>query len=63
MSASTERKNRQTARSEGTYRKDIAAEKEAAKRRKEKIKWSIIGIAIVVFFALVLYLNSGAQYR
>lgn len=63
MSASTERKNRQTARSEGTYRKDIAAEKEAAKRRKEKIKWTIIGIAIVVFFALVLYLNSGAQYR
>lgn len=63
MSASTERKNRQTARSEGTYRKDIAAEKEAAKSRKEKIKWTIIGIAIVVFFALVLYLNSGAQYR
>ena len=31
MSASTERKNRQTARSEGSYAKDINAQKEAAK--------------------------------
>lgn len=63
MSASTERKNRQAARSEGTYKKDIAAQKEAAKRKKENIRWTIIGVAIVVFFAFVLYLNSGALYR
>ena len=63
MSASTERKNRQAARSEGTYKKDIAAQKEAAKRRKDNIKWTVIGIVIVLFFAFVIYLNSGALYR
>lgn len=63
MSASTERKNRQAARSEGTYKKDIAAQKEAAKRKKENIKWTIIGVVIVILFAFVIYLNSGAIYR
>ena len=63
MSASTERKNRQAARSEGTYKKDIAAQKEAAKRRKDNIKWTVIGVVIVLFFAFVIYLNSGALYR
>ncbi len=63
MSASTERKNRQAARSEGTYKKDIAAQKEAAKRKKENTKWIIIGIAVVLFFAFTIYLNSGAMYR
>ena len=63
MSASTERKNRQAARSEGTYKKDIAAQKEAAKRRKDNIKWTVIGVVIVLFFALVNDLNSGALYR
>lgn len=63
MSASTERKNRQAARSEGTYKKDIAAQKEADKRRKDNIKWTVIGVVIVLFFAFVIYLNSGALYR
>lgn len=63
MSASTERKNRQTARSEGTYAKDIAAQKEAAKKKKQQTKWTIIGIVIVAFFAFAIYLNSGAMYR
>ena len=47
MSASTERKNRQTARSEGSYAKDINAQKEAAKKKKQKIRWIIVGVAIV----------------
>lgn len=63
MSASTERKNRQTARSEGTYAKDINAQKEAAKKKKQQTKWTIIGIVIVAFFAFAIYLNSGAMYR
>lgn len=63
MSASTERKNRQTARSEGTYRKDIAAQKEAAKKKKTQIRWIIVGVVIVLFFAFAIYLNSGALYR
>ncbi len=63
MSASTERKNRQTARSEGSYVKDINAQKEAAKQKKQKIRWIIVGVAIVVFFGFAIYLNSGALYR
>ena len=63
MSASTERKNRQLARNEGTDKKTVAARKEAEKKRKDKIKWIVIGIAVVIFFALVIYLNTGAFYR
>ncbi len=63
MSSSTVRKNRQTARMEGTDKKTLAAQKEAAKQKKEKIKWSIVAGIIVVFFAFVAYLNTGAFYR
>ena len=63
MSASTERKNRQAARSEGTYRKDILAQEEAAKKKKQSIKWIIVGVALVIFFAIAIYINTGAMYR
>ena len=63
MSASTERKNRQTARSSGTYAKDIAADKEAAKLKKARTRWIIVGIVIVIFVALAIYLNTGSLYR
>lgn len=63
MSASTERKNRQTARSEGSYAKDINAKKEADKKKKQRTKWIIVGAALVIFFAFAIYLNSGALYR
>ena len=63
MSASTERKNRQTARSEGSYAKDINAKKEADKKEKQRTKWIIVGVALVIFFAFAIYLNSGALYR
>ena len=63
MSSSTERKNRQAARAEGTDKKTIAAQKDAAKKRKDKIKWYAVAAVIVIFFAFVLYLNSGAFYR
>lgn len=63
MSASTERKNRQTARSEGSYTKDINAKKEADKKKKQRTKWIIVGVALVIFFAFAIYLNSGALYR
>lgn len=63
MSASTERKNMQTARSEGSYAKDINAKKEADKKKKQRTKWIIVGVALVIFFAFAIYLNSGALYR
>ncbi len=63
MSSSTERKNRQAARSDGSYIKDINAKKEADKKRKQKIKWTVIGVVLVIFFAFAIYLNTGALYR
>lgn len=41
----------------------MAAQKEELKKKKEKTKWTIIGVLIVVFFAFVIYLNTGAFYR
>lgn len=63
MSSSTERKNRQLARANGTDRKTIAEREEAAKKRKDKIKWTVIGIVIAAFVIAVVYLNSGMFYR
>lgn len=63
MSASTDRKNRQSARATGTDKKTLAAEKELKKQKKEKIKWIIVTAVIVLFFAFVVYLNTGAFYR
>ncbi len=63
MSSSTERKNRQAARSEGTYAKDIHAKKAADKKKEQKIKWTVVGVALVIFFAFAIYLNTGALYR
>lgn len=63
MSASTERKNRQAARSEGTYAKDIASRKEAAKKKKQKTRYTVWAIVIVLFFAFAIYFNTGSLYR
>ena len=63
MSSSTERKIRQAARESGTDRKTIAQREEAAKKKKDKIKWTVIGIAVFAFIAAVIYLNSGMFYR
>lgn len=52
-----------SASNEKTARKTMAAQKEELKKKKEKTKWTIIGIIIVVFFAFVIYLNTGAFYR
>lgn len=63
MSASTEKSNRQASRAAGTDRKTLLSQKEEQKKKKEKIKWTAIGVLIVVFFAFVIYLNTGAFYR
>ena len=63
MSASTEKRNRQSARVVGSDRKTLASQKEEQKKKKEKIKWTAIAVAVVVFFAFVIYLNTGAFYR
>ncbi|MDO4816118.1 MAG: hypothetical protein Q4A83_05885 [Bacillota bacterium] len=63
MSASTERKNRIAAKADGTHKKTIAMRKEEEKKKKDKIKWTIIGTIIVLFFAAIIFLNTGAFYR
>lgn len=63
MGASTVKKNRQTAREAGTDRKTNAQLKEEKKQKKEKIKWTCVVAVIVLFFAFVVYLNTGAFYR
>ena len=63
MSASTEKKNRQIGRADGTDKRTIAERKEAEKRAKDKLKWTIVGIAVVIFVAAVIFLNSGLFYR
>lgn len=63
MSASTEKRNRQSAHVVGSDRKTLASQKEEQKKKKEKIKWTAIAIAVAVFFAFVIYLNTGAFYR
>lgn len=63
MSASTEKRNRQSARVVGSDRRTLASQKEEQKKKKEKIKWTAIAVAVAVFFAFVIYLNTGAFYR
>ncbi len=52
-----------SASNEKSARKTLASQKEEQKKKKEKIKWTIIGVLIVIFFAFVIYLNTGAFYR
>lgn len=62
MSASTEKKIRQANREAGTDKKILAAQEEAAKQKKSKRRWIITIIAVVVFVAAVLMLDSPLLY-
>ena len=63
MSASTERKNRQAAREAGTDKKTIALEKEAQEQARNKRRWTLGTIAVVLVVVLVLVLNSGVMNK
>lgn len=62
MSASTEKKLRQAAREAGTDKKLLAAQAEAKLKAKRQRRWTIGTIAVVLFVALVLFLNSSFLY-
>lgn len=62
MSASQDKKRRIEAREQGTERRMVAAEKEAAKRRKSKIKWTIGTIIVVLLIAVIIVGNSNLFY-
>lgn len=62
MSASQDKKRRVEERGQGTERRMVAAEKEAAERRKSKIKWTAGTIVIVLLIALIIIGNSNLFY-
>lgn len=63
MSASTEKKNRQAARDAGTDKKLLAAQEEAKKQAKSKLRWTLGTIGVILLIAAILFLNSGLLYR
>lgn len=63
MSASTEKKNRNTARLDGTDKRSVADRKAAEKAKKNRIKWIIAAALVVVVVALVILVNTGILFR
>lgn len=63
MSASTEKKLRQAARQAGTDKKTLAMEKEAKEKAKQKRRWTLGTIAVILLIAFIFFLNSNLLYR
>ena len=63
MSASQDKKKRTQQRAEGTERRQVAAQKESAEKKKERIRWTIGGILIALLIIGILLGNSSLFYR
>ena len=63
MSASQDKKKRTQQRAEGTERRQVAAQKESAEKKKERIRWTIGGILIALLIIGILVGNSSLFYR
>ena len=63
MSASQDKKKRTQQRAEGTERRQVAAQKENAEKKKERVRWTIGGILIALLIAGILLGNSSLFYR
>lgn len=63
MSASTEKKMRQAAREAGTDKKTLAMEKEAREKAKQKRRWTLGTIAVILLIAFIFFLNSNLLYK
>lgn len=63
MSASTEKKNRSSARVDGTDKRSVADRKAAEKAKKDRTKWIVIAALAVVVIVLVILVNSGILFR
>lgn len=63
MSASTKKKERIAAREAGNDKKALAAQREAELKAKSRRRWTMGTIAVVLFIALILFLNSGFLYK
>lgn len=63
MSASQDKKKRTQQRADGTERRQVAAQKQSAEKKKERIRWTIGTILVVVLIAGILIGNSNIFYR
>ena len=63
MSASKNKKIRKEQLESGVNKRAAAAAKEAADRRKSNIKYTVIGVAVVLILAVLLLLNSAWAAR
>ena len=63
MSASQDKKKRTQQRAEGTERRQVAAQKQNAEKKKERIRWTIGGILIALLIVGILLGNSSLFYR
>ena len=62
MSASQDKKRRQTERMEGADKRTLAEREAAIKAKKERTRWGIVGAIIVVFAVVVILLNTNLFY-
>lgn len=63
MSASQDKKKRTQQRAEGTERRQVAAQKQNAEKKKERIRWTLGGILIALLIIGILVGNSSLFYR
>lgn len=62
MSASQDKKKRQSERETGLDRRQILARQEEEKKRKEKVKWTVGTILVVLLIALIIVADSNLFY-
>ena len=63
MSASQDKKKRTQQRAEGTERRQVAAQKQNAEKKKERVRWTIGGILVALLIIGILVGNSSLFYR
>ena len=62
MSASQDKKRRQSERAEGVDKRSLAEREAAQKAKKERRTWTIIGIVIAVLAVIIILLNTNLLY-
>ena len=62
MSASQDKKRRQSERAAGTSPKTLAEREAELKSKKERRTWTIVGVIVAVFVILVIVLNTNLFY-
>lgn len=63
MSASQDKRKRTQQRAEGTERRQVASQKQMAEKKKERLKWTVGTILVVLLIAGILIGNSPLFYR